>query len=52
MKPPCATFSDTRHTVQTAKIGFPTQSTTCTENWTTTSWHARILYRLHIYKLQ
>ena len=37
MKSPCATFSDTRHAVQTTKISFPTQSTT--ENWTTKSWH-------------
>ena len=37
MKHPCATFSDTRHAVQTTKIGDPTQNTT--ENWTTKSWH-------------
>ena len=35
MKPPCVTFSDTRHAVQTTKISFPTQSTT--DNWTTKS---------------
>ena len=39
MKPACATFSDTRHTGQTAKGSFPTQSTTCTETWTTKSLH-------------
>ena len=39
MKLPCATFSDTRHVVQTTKISFPTQSTT--ENWTTKSLHFR-----------
>ena len=27
IKPPCATFSDTRHAVRTTKISFPTQST-------------------------
>ena len=32
MKPPCATFSDTPHSVQTTKLSFITQSTT--ENWT------------------
>ena len=42
MKLPCATFSDTRHVVQTTKLSFPTRSTT--ENWTTKSWH--FIYRL------
>ena len=28
MKPACATFSDSRHAIQTTKISFPTQSTT------------------------
>ena len=37
MKPACATFSNSRHAVQTAKISFSTQNTT--ENWTTKSWH-------------
>ena len=37
MKHPCATFSDTGHTVHTTKIGVPTENTT--ENWTTKSWH-------------
>ena len=36
MKPPCATFSDTPHTVQTTKLSFPTQNT---KNWTTKSGH-------------
>ena len=36
MKPPCATFSDSRHAVQTTKISLPTKSNT--ENWTTKSW--------------
>ena len=49
MKHPCATFSDTGHTVQTTKIGCPTQNTT--ENWTTKSWHF-IYFRLHMYRLQ
>ena len=49
MKHPCATFSDTRHTFQTAKIGVPTQNTT--ENSTTKSWHF-IYFRLHMYTLQ
>ena len=51
MKPACGTFSDTRHTGQTAKISFPTQSTTCTENWTTKSWQFTY-FRLHMYRLQ
>ena len=42
MKLPCATFSDTRHVVQTTKLSFPTRSTT--ENWTSESWH--FIYRL------
>ena len=46
MKHPCATFSDTRHAVQTTKIGVPTQNTT--ENWTNKSWHF-IYFRLHMY---
>ena len=49
MKHPCATFSDSRHAVQTTKIGVPTQNTT--ENWTTKSWHF-IYFRLHMYRLQ
>ena len=49
MKHLCATFSDTGHTVQTTKIGGPTQNTT--ENWTTKSWHF-IYFRLHMYRLQ
>ena len=36
MKSPCATFSDTPHTVQTTKLSFPTQNT---KNWTTKSGH-------------
>ena len=36
MKPPCATFSDTPHTVLTTKLSFPTQNT---KNWTTKSGH-------------
>ena len=44
MKHLCATFSDTGHTVQTTKIGGPTQNTT--ENWTTKSWHF-IYFRFH-----
>ena len=42
MKPPCATFSDTRHVVQTTKFSFPTRS--ATENRSTKSWH--FIYRL------
>ena len=37
MKPLCATFSDSRHAVQTTKISLPTKSNT--ENGTTKSWH-------------
>ena len=37
MKTPCATFSDTPHTVLTTKLSFITQNTT--ENWTTKSGH-------------
>ena len=37
MKLLCATFSDSRHAVQTTKISLPTKSNT--ENWTTKSWH-------------
>ena len=36
MKPACATFSDSRHAVQTTKISFPTQ-TLLNQNWTTKS---------------
>ena len=39
MKPPCATFSDTPHSVQTTKLSFPTQNTT--KNWTPKSGHFR-----------
>ena len=47
MKPSCATFSDSRHAVQTTKISFPTQSTT--ENWTTKSWHfIEIIYTIFL----
>ena len=42
MKLPWATFSDTRHPVETTKISFPTWSTT--EKWNNKSWH--FIYRL------
>ena len=45
MKLACATFSDTRHVVQTTKLSFPTRSTT--ENWTTKSW--QFMCRLRLY---
>ena len=48
MKPPCATFSDTRHVVQTTKLSFPTRSTT--ENWTTKSWHFIQLFRERLWE--